>query len=86
MTGATVEVIQLLLDSDIDMRTIDEKGHRGRVPIQSACYFGRAPVEVIQVLLQASIRDRMRQLSLDQGEVGAQELINAMSGEDSKTE
>ncbi len=72
------------MDSDDDKKTILEKDHLGRLPIHWACGHS-APVEVIQLLLQASICDRIEQLGLAQWIIGVEELINAMTEEDSKT-
>jgi ankyrin repeat protein len=47
-----IEVIQLLLDSDIEKKTILEKDDRGYLPIHYACFL-IAPVEVIQLLLDS---------------------------------
>jgi hypothetical protein len=80
--GATVEVIRLLLDSDADKKMIFEKDKYGWLPINYA--FG-GPVAVVQLLLQASICDRIEQLGLAQWRISMQEIINAITEEDSKT-
>jgi hypothetical protein len=43
------------------------------------------PVEVVQLLLQASIGDRIEQLGLAQWRIAVAELINVMREEDSKS-
>jgi ankyrin repeat protein len=52
ISGVTVEVIQLLLDSDTDKRMILEKGWYGRLALHFACSCN-APAEVIQLLLDS---------------------------------
>jgi ankyrin repeat protein len=82
--GATVAVIRLLLDSDDDKKTILVKDRGGQLPIKYACE-GDRPVKIVQLLLQASIYARLEQLGLAQWRIGMEELINAMTEEDSKT-
>jgi hypothetical protein len=67
-----LEVIQLLLESDAEKKTIYYACRRD------------GPVDVVQFLLKVSIRDRIEQLCLPQWRVDVEELINAMTEEDSK--
>jgi hypothetical protein len=69
---APLEVIQLLLESDAEKKTIYYASRRD------------GPVDVVQFLLKVSIRDRIEQLCLPQWRVDVEELINAMTEEDSK--
>jgi ankyrin repeat protein len=82
-SNAPVEVIQLLLESDVGKKSIFEKDEDGQLPINNACVFD-GNVEVVKLLLKARIGDRIDQLGLAQWRIGVEELINAMTEEDSK--
>jgi hypothetical protein len=73
----------LLLDSDTDKKSILAKVN-GRLPIRLAC-FNNGPVEVIQLLLQVSICDRIEQLGLQQWKIDVEKLIKDMTAGGSKT-
>ncbi len=75
---ASGAVIQLLLDSDTEKKSILKKDNKGRLPIHTACLHN-GPVEVIQLLLQASICDRIEQLGLARWKIGMEKLINDMT-------
>jgi hypothetical protein len=60
-----VEVTRVLLDSDIDKKTIVEKDNDGQLPIHCACD-AEAPLEVLQLLLQGSVCHRIERLGLEQ--------------------
>jgi hypothetical protein len=84
--NASVELIQLLLDSDTDKKTILIKDSDGQLPIHLACEEGRASVEVVQLVLQVSICDRIEQLGLAQWKIEVEKLINDMRADGSKME
>jgi hypothetical protein len=54
MYNAPLEVIQVLLDSDADKKSIFERDNFGSLPIHKACE-SNAPVEVIQLLLESDV-------------------------------
>jgi hypothetical protein len=83
--NASVEVIRLLLDSDVGKKTILVKDGDGRLPIYVACWY-KAPLEVIQLLMQASICDRLEQLGLPQCKRVVEGLINAIVEDDTREE
>ena len=56
-SSSPVEVMQLLLDHDIDKKTIAMKDYAGDLPIHRACYCN-APVEVVQLLLTNDIEKK----------------------------
>jgi ankyrin repeat protein len=55
--NAPLEVIQMLLDTDTEKKTILEKGTFGHLPIHTACC-SNAPAEVIQLLLDSDTEKR----------------------------
>jgi hypothetical protein len=80
---ASVKAVQLLLDSDIEKKSILEKDNVGWLPINYACG-ANTPVEKLRLLLQVSIGNRIEQLGLEQWRIGVEELINALTADDSK--
>jgi ankyrin repeat protein len=66
----------LLLESNADKKSIFEKDEAGQLPLHIPCQKS-GPVEVVQLLLKASICDRIEQLGLTQWKSGVEELINA---------
>ena len=74
----SVEVVQMLLDSDPESKTIHAISREGRLPIDIVGY-NNAPVEVVKLLLRVSVGDRINQLSLQGWRIGVEELFNAMT-------